>query len=99
MKRPILAGIALATALGACSNYKGPNIAYTTPGWYLELPHLVLVSGPEIFAGPMTYEECEAKRVQYERSERLLCIDEKMKPGPYGPYNSKAPPQPQPQPL
>lgn len=97
-KWPILAGLALATALGACGN-RSPDIAYTTPGWYLERPRLLLVSGPEIFAGPMSYEACEAKRVEFDTAPRLLCVNEKMKPGPYGPYTSKPPGKLQAEPL
>ncbi len=86
-KRSILAGLALATVLGACGN-RTPDIAYTTPGWYLERPRLLLVSGPEIFAGPFTYEQCEAKRMEFDETtaKRLLCVLEKANPGRYGPY-------------
>ena len=62
-------------------------------------PRLLLVSGPEIFAGPMSYEACEAKRVEFETSARMLCINERMKPGPYGPYTSTPPAKPQAEPL
>ncbi len=86
-KWPILAGLALTTALGACGGH-GPDQAYTSPGWYLERPRLLLVSGPEIFAGPFSYDACEAERLKYDTATRLLCINEKMKPGPYGPYTS-----------
>lgn len=100
VKWPVLAGLVLATALGACSGgSRGPDVAYTGPGWYLERPRFLLVTGPEIFARPMTYEACEAKRVEFETSVRMLCINEKMKPGPYGPYTSKPPAQVQAQPL
>jgi len=99
VKWPVLAGLLLAT-LGACSSSsRGPNVAYTGPGWYLERPRLLLVSGPEIFAGPMSYEACEAKRVEFETSSRMLCINEKMKPGPFGPYTSKPPAKLQAEPL
>jgi hypothetical protein len=86
-KWPILAGLVLATTLGACGS-RGPDVAYTSPGWYLERPRLLLAAGPEIFAGPMTYDACEAERTKFEyaTASRLLCINEKMKPGPYGPY-------------
>jgi hypothetical protein len=85
--RTILAGLALATALGACAS-RTPLLAYTTPGWYLERPRLLLVTGPEIFGGPFTYDECEAKRVEFDAdaAKRLLCIMEKSNPGPYGPF-------------
>jgi hypothetical protein len=99
VKWPIFAGLVLATTLGACSGSRGPNVAYTSPGWYLERPRLLLVSGPEIFAGPMSYEACEAKRVEFETSPRMLCINEKMKPGPFGPYTSTPPAKVQAEPL
>jgi hypothetical protein len=99
VKRPVLAGLVLAATLGACSGSRSPNVAYTSPGWYLERPRLLLVSGPEIFAGPMSYEACEAKRVEFETSARMLCINEKMKPGPYGPYTSTPPAKLQAEPL
>jgi hypothetical protein len=99
VKRPIFAGLVLAAALGGCSGSRGPDIAYTSPGWYLERPRLLLVSGPEIFAGPMTYDACEAKRVEFETSPRLLCINELRKPGPFGPYTSTPPAKVQAEPL
>jgi len=68
VKWPILAGLVVATTLGACSGSRGPDVAYTGPGWYLERPRFLLVTGPEIFAGPMSYEACEAKRVEFETS-------------------------------
>ena len=99
VKRPIFAGLLLAATLGACSGSRGPSVAYAGPGWYLERPRMLLVSGPEIFAGPMSYEACEAKRVEFDTAARLLCINEKMKPGPYGPYTTTPPAQVQAQPL
>ena len=85
--RTILAGLALATALGACAS-RTPLMAYTTPGWYLERPRLLLVMGPEIFAGPLSYEQCETERMKFDppTASRLLCVNEKTNPGPYGPY-------------
>lgn len=91
VKWPVLAGLVLATALGACSGSTSPSVAYKGPGWYLERPRFLVVTGPEIFDGPMTYEACEAKRVEFETSARMLCIPEKMKPGPFGPYTSRPP--------
>jgi hypothetical protein len=97
-KWPILAGLVLATTLGACAS-SSPLVAYKGPGWYLERPRLLLVSGPEIFAGPMTYEACEAKRVEFETSTRMLCINELRRPGGYGPYTSTPPAKLQAEPL
>ena len=99
VKRLILAGLVLATTLGACGGSRGPNVAYTGPGWYLERPRFLLPTGPEIFAGPMSYEACEAKRVEFETSPRMLCINEKMKPGPFGPYTSTPPAKLQAEPI
>jgi hypothetical protein len=99
VKRPIFAGFVLAATLGGCSGSTGPDVAYKGPGWYLERPRLLVVSGPEIFAGPMSYEACEAKRVEFETSARMLCINEKMKPGPYGPFTSTPPARLQVEPL
>jgi len=91
-KRSVLAGLGLMVVLGACNRY-GPSQAYTAPGWYLEKPRLMMVAGPEIFAGPMTYDDCEAKRTSFpaSTSSDLLCIMEKTKPGPYGPYTASPP--------
>jgi len=97
-KRSVLAGLGLVLALGACSTTRGPSIAYTTPGWYLERPRLFVVSGPEIFAGPFTYEVCEAERTKFpdESARRLICVMEKTNPGPFGPFSPAplAPPRP-----
>ena len=87
VKRSLLAGLGLALALGGCgSGPRSPAIAYTSPGWYLEKPRLILVSGPEIFAGPFTYEQCEVERVKFENARNLLCIMEKTRPPSQGPF-------------
>src|SRR5262249_34056194 len=52
-QRSVVLGLGLVLALGACGTY-GPTNMYSTPGWYLEKPRLMLAAGPEIFAGPMT---------------------------------------------
>lgn len=85
--RSILVGLALATVLGACAE-RMPLAAYKGPGWYLERPRMLLVTGPEIFAGPFTYEQCEAERVKFDdaTAKRLLCIQEKSRPGNHGPF-------------
>ena len=86
-QRSVVLGLGLMVALGACNRY-GPSVAFTTPGWYLERPRLMLAAGPEIFAGPMSYDECEAKRTSLPgtTASDLLCINEKTRPGPYGPF-------------
>jgi len=48
------AGLVILLALGACDR---KQVAYTTPGWYLEKPHQLLTLGPQIFAGPMSRSE------------------------------------------
>jgi hypothetical protein len=80
-----LAGLAFLSALGACNR---PQVAYTTPGWYLEKPHQLVVAGPQIFAGPMSYDQCEIERKKLPAStaENMLCIRELAPPGPNGPY-------------
>ncbi|HLG47973.1 MAG TPA: hypothetical protein VKY24_17150 [Reyranella sp.] len=86
-QRSVAAGLGLMLVLAGCNRY-GPSVMFTTPGWYLERPRLMMVAGPEIFAGPMTYDECEAKRATFPATTAsdLLCINEKTKPGPYGPF-------------
>jgi hypothetical protein len=85
--RTILAGLALVGILGGCAE-RMPLAAYKAPGWYLERPRMLLVTGPEIFAGPFTYEQCEAERMKFDdvTARRLLCILEKSRPGNHGPY-------------
>jgi len=95
VNRSVLLGLGFVVALGGCVS-RGPMLAYTTPGWYLERPRLLLVTGPEIFAGPFTYDQCEAERVKFpdETARRLLCIQEKTRPGAYGPFSPASPPPP-----
>ncbi len=91
MSKRVVAVLSLAVlpilSLGACES-RTPILAYTTPGWYLERPRIVLAMGPEIFAGPFTYDQCEAERMKLDpaTAERLVCIHEYTKPGSYGPY-------------
>ena len=89
VNRSVLAALGLALALGACGGSGRGPVAYTTPGWYLERPRPLLALGPEIFAGPFTYEQCEAERVKFpdDTARRLLCIPERTRPGMYGPYS------------
>jgi hypothetical protein len=91
IKRSLLAGLgpvlALVLSLGGCGICpRSAAIAYTTPGWYLERPQLIVTSGPEIFAGPFTYEQCENERVKFETARNLLCVMEKTKPPAQGPF-------------
>jgi hypothetical protein len=81
----ILAGLVFLPALGACDR---PQVAYSKPGWYLEKPHQLVVAGPQIFAGPMSYEQCEIERKKLPpaTAENALCIRELAPPGPNGPY-------------
>ena len=82
----VLSLAALPSLLGACES-RSPIVAYTSPGWYLERPRIVLAMGPEIFAGPFTYDQCETERQKFDpdTAARLLCIHEYTKPGPFGP--------------
>src|SRR5690348_9381531 len=73
----VLAGLGLIVALGGCgSGRRSAMVAYTAPGWYLERPRFLVVTGPEIFAGPFTYEQCEAERTKFDddAARRLICI-------------------------
>ena len=89
MSKRVLVGLSLAVLLGACAESTRPAVAYTVPGWYLERPRLILVRGPEIFAGPFTYEQCESERLKLSpaTAERLLCIHEYTNPGTFGPWS------------
>jgi len=75
--------------LGACAESTRTAVAYTIPGWYLERPRPILVRGPEIFAGPFTYDQCESERQKFDpaTAERLLCIRELTNPGTFGPFS------------
>ncbi|HZQ02184.1 MAG TPA: hypothetical protein VFB13_21740 [Reyranella sp.] len=84
MKRTVLVVLVLAGALAACS--KGPSVAWTAPGWYLELPYPVIYGGPAVYGGPMSYDECEVKRLKEVNPERFLCVNETKKPTKYGFY-------------
>ena len=91
MSKRVLAVLALAVLpswLAACDRATSPNVAYTSPGWYIERPRITLAAGPQIFAGPFTYYQCEAERTKFDPATavRLLCIHEYTKPGPNGPY-------------
>jgi hypothetical protein len=89
-KRSMFVGLALAMALGGCAFFTDKQVAAPAfaPGWYLERTRILLVTGPRIFAGPFTYEQCEAKRMEFDQNTArgLLCIMERTSPGPYGPY-------------
>jgi len=87
MSKHALAVLLLAMLLGAC-NRTNQSQAYTIPGWYLERPRPLVVRGPEIFAGPFSYDQCEAERLKFDppTAERLLCIRELTKPPINGPY-------------
>ena len=56
MSKRVLAVLALAVlpSLAACDRATSPNVAYTSPGWYIERPRITLAAGPQIFAGPFT---------------------------------------------
>jgi hypothetical protein len=92
MLKRVLAVLSLAVSFGlslaACEEKTSPSVAYTSPGWYLERPRPILARGPEIFAGPLNYDQCEAERLKFDppTAQRLLCIRELTKPGRFGPY-------------
>ena len=87
MSKRVLAVLSLALSLVACES-RSPRVAYTSPGWYLERPRPILVMGPEIFAGPFTYDQCEAERLKFDppTAQRLLCIRALTRPDTNGPY-------------
>lgn len=92
MSKRVLAVLSLAvltSLFGACAERTSPSVAYTVPGWYLERPRLIVVRGPEIFAGPFTYDQCESERLKFSpaTAERLLCMHELTNPGPLGPWS------------
>jgi hypothetical protein len=64
----LVAPVALAAALSGC----GKPMAWNGPGWYLEMPH-VIAFGSDFYGGPMSYDECEAKRLQEAVATRMLC--------------------------
>jgi hypothetical protein len=61
---------------------------YAGPGWYLEKPTQLFAAGPQIFAGPFSYEQCEAERTKLPDSTavRMLCFKHLVAPGVAGPY-------------
>lgn len=61
--------------LAACSQ----PIAWNGPGWYLEMPHSIVV-GSDFYAGPMSYDECEDRRKKEEVASRMLCMRYLTKP-------------------
>jgi len=81
----VVFGLMLGLGLAACAP---PDTIYSQPGWYLEQPRGLFSWGPRIYKGPMTYEACEVERkaLPETTADRMLCIKEYTKPGPYGPY-------------
>ncbi|MBI3197914.1 MAG: hypothetical protein HYZ40_10495 [Rhodospirillales bacterium] len=81
------AATSLAATLAACSG-SGPSEAYTGPGWYLEKPYMLVLGGPKVFAGPMSYDKCEEQRAKVggDLSTDLLCVNHPGKPTKYGLY-------------
>ena len=81
----VLSALVLAASLGACGD---PSPAgWTAPGWYLEMPRPLFISGTQIFSGPFSYDKCEEERMKATTPDRMLCIREMVKPGPVGPYS------------
>jgi len=84
-RQQVLTSLVLGALLAGCQS-TNPGVAYTTPGWYLERPRPIVTRGPEIFAGPFTYDQCEAERLKYDTAWRMLCINEKTQPPITGPF-------------
>lgn len=83
----ILGGLGFFALAAACSA-SSKEVAYTKPGWYLEKPRFIAATGPQIFGGPFTYEQCEVERKKLPEvtADEMLCIQEFTKPGHFGPY-------------
>lgn len=76
----VFAGLALIAGVAAC----GGDV-WTAPGWYLERPRILVVGGTELLSGPHSYEQCEAERLKARLPDELLCLNERVKPGSFGP--------------
>ena len=61
---------------GGCSQY---HVAWTAPGWYLEKSNVIFF-GRSIYAGPMSYDDCEVARKKEVSADYLLCVNETVKP-------------------
>ena len=70
--------------VAGCS--RGPSQAWAGPGWYLEMPYIVVWGGPGVYGGPYSYDACEADRLTRIRPERYICVDETKQPKKYGFY-------------
>ena len=78
----VLAGAA--AVLGGCADSR--HVAWTTPGWYLELPYAVIGGGPRMYGGPYSYDQCEDERKKTDVPNRLLCVNETKQPQKFGFY-------------
>ncbi len=83
-QRSVWLALVAVAVLAGCS--KGPSVAWTGPGWYLELPYPTIAGGPGVYSGPLSYDACEAKRAQQIQPERFLCVMESKQPTKYGFY-------------
>ncbi|MDP2333304.1 MAG: hypothetical protein Q8M19_21680 [Reyranella sp.] len=83
----VAVALSLATAAAACAG-PGASQAYTGPGWYLEKPYMLVLGGPKVFAGPMSYDKCEEQRAKIggDLSTDMLCVNHPGKPTKYGLY-------------
>lgn len=83
----VAVALSLAAVAGACSG-PGASEAYTGPGWYLEKPYMLVLGGPKVFAGPMSYDKCEEERAKIggDLSTDMLCVNHPGKPTKYGLY-------------
>ena len=77
-QRTVLLAVALAAGLGACG--QNPNQAWKGPGWYLEVPYLLNPVTPVVYAGPYTYDACEADRSTRPHPERYVCVNQTKQP-------------------
>lgn len=78
--RMFLGSLLLASGVALAGCAPSVNEAYTSPGWYLELPRPLVLTYPGYVAGPFSYEECEVERLKASAPDRLLCTNRKVKP-------------------
>ena len=74
--RKAFALLLLTGLAGGCSQY---NVAWTARGWYLEKSNVIFF-GRSIYAGPMSYDDCEVARKAEASAIALLCVNETVKP-------------------
>ena len=64
----LTAAAVLSLGLAGCAK----PLEWTGPGWYLNQPHVV-IPGADYYAGPMSYDDCEAARKKEDVAHKMLC--------------------------